>query len=168
MTVLSWRSKTHFPKLCLKNINLSALQVPPTPFLFSKKSYAASENYYMSRENRREFFEKLAAANNFDPLVPEDWYNLPANKFYVVKVYLINSLWACSLLQGAQTLASYYKTGFVGAVMDCFPDIGLEADKFPRAPRKITFLYKVRTKCCRRILGQDQQAKILGALRSSK
>lgn len=35
-----------------------------------------AESYWLSQENRREFFESIAKENNFDPLVAESWYSI--------------------------------------------------------------------------------------------
>jgi hypothetical protein len=37
-------------------------------------------------EKRREFFEKYAEANLFNPYVPENWYLQPRDKILAVKV----------------------------------------------------------------------------------
>lgn len=37
-------------------------------------------------ENQKSFFDKLAQENNFDPLVPENWYNLPTSVVLSTKV----------------------------------------------------------------------------------
>jgi hypothetical protein len=36
--------------------------------------------------NMRVFFEQFAKERNFDPLVPENWYSLPAMEVYESKV----------------------------------------------------------------------------------
>jgi hypothetical protein len=35
---------------------------------------------------RRKFFEDYAEANNFDPLIPENWYSQPTDKVRATKV----------------------------------------------------------------------------------
>lgn len=38
---------------------------------------------------RREFFERYAKDNNFDPLIPENWYNINFGGFFSLKVLQI-------------------------------------------------------------------------------
>jgi hypothetical protein len=34
------------------------------------------ENFWQAKENRKQFFENFAKANNFNPLTPENWYRI--------------------------------------------------------------------------------------------
>lgn len=43
--------------------------------------------YLEKAENRRSLFEKYAEENEFDPLIPENWYSQPRNKILAYKVY---------------------------------------------------------------------------------
>jgi hypothetical protein len=43
--------------------------------------------YWVDLNNRKEFFDSYARENNFDPLVPSNWYKLPSlNVFKIRKV----------------------------------------------------------------------------------
>jgi len=57
-----------------------------------------------------------AKANNFDPLIPRNWYLQPRHKIMAV--------------QGAQGVLSYYNSSIPKALSSLFPDIGLDITKF--------------------------------------
>eukprot|EP00026_Physarum_polycephalum_P002482 Phypoly_transcript_02489.p1 GENE.Phypoly_transcript_02489~~Phypoly_transcript_02489.p1 ORF type:complete len:757 (+),score=113.72 Phypoly_transcript_02489:481-2751(+) len=71
--------------------------------------------------NMRAFFEQFAQERNFDPLVPENWYSLPALEVYKSK--------------GAATIINYFKGGYASALVSIFPDIGLSTSQFSSLPR---------------------------------
>ena len=52
----------------------------------SSSSYAHLLLAYYKVENRRKFFENYARENDFDPLVPDNWYSQINNKIMSVKV----------------------------------------------------------------------------------
>eukprot|EP00026_Physarum_polycephalum_P003961 Phypoly_transcript_03978.p1 GENE.Phypoly_transcript_03978~~Phypoly_transcript_03978.p1 ORF type:complete len:727 (+),score=78.73 Phypoly_transcript_03978:92-2272(+) len=68
------------------------------------------------KENRRKFFEKYASENGFDPRDPEGWYLQSRERILAVK--------------GATTVVRYHESNFRKALLDLFPDIGLEKNKF--------------------------------------
>eukprot|EP00026_Physarum_polycephalum_P005007 Phypoly_transcript_05033.p1 GENE.Phypoly_transcript_05033~~Phypoly_transcript_05033.p1 ORF type:complete len:665 (+),score=73.56 Phypoly_transcript_05033:296-1996(+) len=68
-------------------------------------------------ENRRQFFEKYARERGFDPLVPENWYSQPYDQIETIK--------------GAARVLYYHNYKFSRALLDLFPNIGLEETKFP-------------------------------------
>ena len=41
---------------------------------------------FQNAANRREFFVKFALGIGFDPLVPENWYNVDQQKIMAIKV----------------------------------------------------------------------------------
>eukprot|EP00026_Physarum_polycephalum_P001621 Phypoly_transcript_01623.p1 GENE.Phypoly_transcript_01623~~Phypoly_transcript_01623.p1 ORF type:complete len:1048 (-),score=160.89 Phypoly_transcript_01623:116-2998(-) len=66
-------------------------------------------------ETRRQFFENYAKDNDFDPLVPENWYSQPRDIIMTIK--------------GAYSIVSYHGT-LPDALIDLFPNIGLEKSRF--------------------------------------
>jgi hypothetical protein len=66
--------------------------------------------------NRRKFFENYASANDFDPLVPDNWYAQPRDKITSYK--------------GAAEVLSFYNRSVSAALIALFPDIGIESSKF--------------------------------------
>eukprot|EP00026_Physarum_polycephalum_P002429 Phypoly_transcript_02435.p1 GENE.Phypoly_transcript_02435~~Phypoly_transcript_02435.p1 ORF type:complete len:884 (+),score=75.70 Phypoly_transcript_02435:120-2771(+) len=71
---------------------------------------------YYKVENRRSFFEKYAAANSFNPLKPENWYNQAKDKLMSIK--------------GAARVISYHKNSVIQALIDLFPNITFDRSKF--------------------------------------
>eukprot|EP00026_Physarum_polycephalum_P001049 Phypoly_transcript_01050.p1 GENE.Phypoly_transcript_01050~~Phypoly_transcript_01050.p1 ORF type:complete len:906 (+),score=142.25 Phypoly_transcript_01050:476-3193(+) len=72
--------------------------------------------YWQSKENRRKFFIDFAAGNDFDPLVAANWYSRSFREFIAWK--------------GASRVLSYYDASYTKALLDLFPDIGLDVSKF--------------------------------------
>eukprot|EP00026_Physarum_polycephalum_P001094 Phypoly_transcript_01095.p1 GENE.Phypoly_transcript_01095~~Phypoly_transcript_01095.p1 ORF type:complete len:1190 (+),score=164.67 Phypoly_transcript_01095:101-3670(+) len=91
---------TIFPDLDLNPSNFSTL---PSKF-------------WNSLKNRREFFDKFAALENFDPLVAENWYSVKREAIYSQKGYL--------------ALVLHYHRDYISALLHVYPDVGLVRDKF--------------------------------------
>eukprot|EP00026_Physarum_polycephalum_P001524 Phypoly_transcript_01526.p1 GENE.Phypoly_transcript_01526~~Phypoly_transcript_01526.p1 ORF type:complete len:780 (-),score=98.01 Phypoly_transcript_01526:986-3034(-) len=66
--------------------------------------------------NRRKFFEDFAKNHRFDPLKPENWYKQTKEKLKTTK--------------GAYGVLSYHKLSISQALIDLFPNIGLEKSRF--------------------------------------
>eukprot|EP00026_Physarum_polycephalum_P001458 Phypoly_transcript_01460.p1 GENE.Phypoly_transcript_01460~~Phypoly_transcript_01460.p1 ORF type:complete len:826 (+),score=126.37 Phypoly_transcript_01460:385-2862(+) len=66
-------------------------------------------------ENRRKFFEDFAKENDFDPLNPLHWYSLGRKKIMSTP--------------GISTVLYYHNNSASAALIELFPDIGLEKDK---------------------------------------
>jgi exonuclease V gamma subunit len=69
-------------------------------------------------ESRRNFFEKYARDNKFDPLKAENWYKQPRDRILATK--------------GTRSVIYYHNNSVSKALIDLFPDIGLEMSKFQR------------------------------------
>eukprot|EP00026_Physarum_polycephalum_P014508 Phypoly_transcript_15030.p1 GENE.Phypoly_transcript_15030~~Phypoly_transcript_15030.p1 ORF type:complete len:154 (+),score=25.93 Phypoly_transcript_15030:3-464(+) len=67
-------------------------------------------------ENRRKFFENYAIAAGFDPHVPENWYSQHLDL----------------LSERAKSVIIYHNHSASQALVDLFPDIGLDKRKFTR------------------------------------
>ena len=100
------------------------------------------------------FFDFYAKQNGFDPLVPEHWYKVKAEKLLKYKVFtsffsssyplLIFSLLLFSPLFPLFCLSFYFQgasrinhitRGFQEALMSSYPDIGIDKSKFTIKPR---------------------------------
>eukprot|EP00026_Physarum_polycephalum_P002991 Phypoly_transcript_03000.p1 GENE.Phypoly_transcript_03000~~Phypoly_transcript_03000.p1 ORF type:complete len:301 (-),score=32.11 Phypoly_transcript_03000:189-1091(-) len=75
-----------------------------------------NQSYLDQVENRRKIFLNYAKENGFDALYPENWYKQAKNKILAAK--------------GAYRAISYHQNSVPIALMDLFPDIGLDAKKF--------------------------------------
>jgi hypothetical protein len=93
-------------------------------------------------ENRRKFFEQYAKQNGFDPLIPTNWYvqfkhNILATKVILEFTYaraLHYFTRYLTLFQGAQRAISYHRHSISRALLDLFPNIGLERKKLLTRP----------------------------------
>eukprot|EP00026_Physarum_polycephalum_P003563 Phypoly_transcript_03576.p1 GENE.Phypoly_transcript_03576~~Phypoly_transcript_03576.p1 ORF type:complete len:754 (+),score=101.52 Phypoly_transcript_03576:123-2384(+) len=82
------------------------LDLSPDKFLHKSK------NYWRPAENRRKFFEDFARANGFDPLEAEKWAKIRTS--------------AIKNMKSGQSVLEYYNNSCVSALVDLFPEIGLE------------------------------------------
>jgi len=73
------------------------------------------KGYWANKSNRKRIFENLAYERGFDVLLAENWYSLSNADFLEAK--------------GANTLVHLYKGSFADALIDLFPDIGLDERK---------------------------------------
>eukprot|EP00026_Physarum_polycephalum_P001009 Phypoly_transcript_01010.p1 GENE.Phypoly_transcript_01010~~Phypoly_transcript_01010.p1 ORF type:complete len:1168 (+),score=148.17 Phypoly_transcript_01010:225-3728(+) len=73
--------------------------------------------------NRRKFFELFAQKFDFDPLVPDNWYTQQRDIILAMK--------------GAARVLSYHDNSVTQALVDLFPDIGLDKTKFHSSYRYI-------------------------------
>eukprot|EP00026_Physarum_polycephalum_P001003 Phypoly_transcript_01004.p1 GENE.Phypoly_transcript_01004~~Phypoly_transcript_01004.p1 ORF type:complete len:1224 (-),score=188.92 Phypoly_transcript_01004:75-3746(-) len=80
--------------------------------------------YWLSQQgnNVRVFFEEFAKANNFDPLIPANWYQTPRQ--------------AITETKKASSMLEHFKGGYVKALEYAFPDIGLEPGGFDIMSRR--------------------------------
>lgn len=95
--------------------------------------YWSSEN----RQNIRSFLEKFAKDNNFDPLVAENWYAVSSS--HVSKqvrnvIYLFANIATTNPPQEGAAMLAYYNGSLVRALLDLFPNIGLEKSRFAFLP----------------------------------
>lgn len=44
--------------------------------------------YWGEEKNRKEFFDKIAQREDFDALVPENWYWMPKSKIFDTQVII--------------------------------------------------------------------------------
>eukprot|EP00026_Physarum_polycephalum_P004386 Phypoly_transcript_04404.p1 GENE.Phypoly_transcript_04404~~Phypoly_transcript_04404.p1 ORF type:complete len:567 (+),score=64.08 Phypoly_transcript_04404:352-2052(+) len=68
----------------------------------------------------RHFFEKFARTNNFDPLVPRNWYSQSKSQILAAK--------------DSHLLGSFYRDNLSKALFDSFPGIGFKRTKFWKLP----------------------------------
>eukprot|EP00026_Physarum_polycephalum_P001465 Phypoly_transcript_01467.p1 GENE.Phypoly_transcript_01467~~Phypoly_transcript_01467.p1 ORF type:complete len:1055 (+),score=143.84 Phypoly_transcript_01467:198-3362(+) len=85
------------------------------------KFLALPRNYWNEEANRRKMFLDYAAANNFDPNNPDNWYTVTRPQILETK--------------GGAAVISYYGGSLVQALKQLFPAIGLDAGKFGTKPK---------------------------------
>eukprot|EP00026_Physarum_polycephalum_P001689 Phypoly_transcript_01691.p1 GENE.Phypoly_transcript_01691~~Phypoly_transcript_01691.p1 ORF type:complete len:1022 (+),score=174.74 Phypoly_transcript_01691:50-3115(+) len=86
---------------------------------FSPLKFAVvPQKYWSDPKNRKAFFDSVAKAKGFDPLVAENWYPLTLSDFMKFKA------------EKASGVLSFYGSSPRKALMDVYPDIGLAASKF--------------------------------------
>lgn len=97
----------------------------------------------------RMFFEKYAKSNNFDPLVPENWYNISRQEVLSIKVYcaMVSDVNNNSFTKGATAILSSYRGSVKRAIIDLFPEIGLDPSKFTTLPCKFGVLFVAVAYC---------------------
>jgi len=83
--------------------------------LFSKVPHG----YWQSKENRRLFFDNLAKRRGFDPLVARYWYDLPRLLVHIAK--------------GGISVLNHYGESLGKALMDLYPEVHFDVQKFSRA-----------------------------------
>eukprot|EP00026_Physarum_polycephalum_P003642 Phypoly_transcript_03655.p1 GENE.Phypoly_transcript_03655~~Phypoly_transcript_03655.p1 ORF type:complete len:704 (+),score=96.89 Phypoly_transcript_03655:68-2113(+) len=109
--------KSKFGKTILgkfKNSLYNTLQSVFPDVNFSIRSF---QRYIWSKAtNRRKFFEEFATSQKFDPLVPENWYDGKR----------ITDLRAVKGLRG---VLLHHENDLAKALLDLFPDIGLDGSK---------------------------------------
>eukprot|EP00026_Physarum_polycephalum_P001044 Phypoly_transcript_01045.p1 GENE.Phypoly_transcript_01045~~Phypoly_transcript_01045.p1 ORF type:complete len:1215 (-),score=190.78 Phypoly_transcript_01045:36-3680(-) len=79
------------------------------------------------QKERRKFFDLFAMDQGFDPLVPDNWYN-------VSQVSLAQRT-------GYETVLKYHGGKLADCLMQLYPDIGLQPAKFGMSPRKAVLVH---------------------------
>eukprot|EP00026_Physarum_polycephalum_P000635 Phypoly_transcript_00636.p1 GENE.Phypoly_transcript_00636~~Phypoly_transcript_00636.p1 ORF type:complete len:901 (-),score=99.66 Phypoly_transcript_00636:59-2761(-) len=72
-------------------------------------------------DNRKKLFLEFAQKKGFDPLVPENWYNIKADKLHEIR--------------GIKTVLKMRKTRFSSILVSVFPDLNLDPAKFSILPK---------------------------------
>jgi len=101
--------------------NLSEALVDLFPFL-DKARFKKEGQYRLNPVYIREFFEKFAKRNGFDPLVPHNWYQVSNQQIMSAR--------------GVHNVILHYK-GISKALLAHFPDIGLEGSKILNLAKKM-------------------------------
>eukprot|EP00026_Physarum_polycephalum_P001478 Phypoly_transcript_01480.p1 GENE.Phypoly_transcript_01480~~Phypoly_transcript_01480.p1 ORF type:complete len:1080 (+),score=145.14 Phypoly_transcript_01480:111-3350(+) len=86
----------------------------PSRFLHSPSKYWAAP------ENRKRFFDEFSEVNRFDPLVAQNWYKYNTTDFMKRK--------------HGYSVLSYYGNSYIQALLQVYPNIGLETWKFSKIP----------------------------------
>jgi len=66
-------------------------------------------------ETRRKFFEEFAKDNGFDPLNPQHWYSVRKKNIMAIN--------------GISTILSYHNNSISMALLELFPEVGLNKNK---------------------------------------
>lgn len=85
-------------------------------------------------KNMRDFFDSFAHTFGFDPLIPDNWYNVPQKDVlqHVCKfdyAFLCNNNFIYKNGNGISVLY-HYKNSVIKALLDVYPNIGLNISKF--------------------------------------
>jgi len=75
-------------------------------------------NMWNDIEERRKCLEKYAKENDFDPLIPENWYLQSREKI--------------RLFPGMRGIVGYHGESVIQTIIDLFPNIHLDKSKFNR------------------------------------
>ena len=109
--------------------------------------------FWGDANERRRFFEDISKQLSFDPLVAENWYSVSDEVILNMKVFLSSPLFSSLLqihniyffislfsslfrslylfcFQGATSVLAYYGGNFATALLQHFPDIGLDEKRF--------------------------------------
>eukprot|EP00026_Physarum_polycephalum_P009772 Phypoly_transcript_09908.p1 GENE.Phypoly_transcript_09908~~Phypoly_transcript_09908.p1 ORF type:complete len:313 (+),score=46.93 Phypoly_transcript_09908:110-1048(+) len=87
-------------------------KAPSNPFLSGFWLDKHRRGFWESPKNRKQFFDEFARENNFDPLLPENWYQVTERSVLFYK-------YSSSVLR-------YYEGSFTKALESLYPDIGLQ------------------------------------------
>eukprot|EP00026_Physarum_polycephalum_P001074 Phypoly_transcript_01075.p1 GENE.Phypoly_transcript_01075~~Phypoly_transcript_01075.p1 ORF type:complete len:1059 (+),score=134.10 Phypoly_transcript_01075:98-3274(+) len=100
------------------NIVAALMEVFPNIGLEESKFPVTYSDFWQDIGNRRTFFEKFAASNNFDHLNVKAWYELHPNELTTNK--------------DAEKILKFYRGNFGVALRHLFPEIGVELAKVPK------------------------------------
>eukprot|EP00026_Physarum_polycephalum_P008209 Phypoly_transcript_08288.p1 GENE.Phypoly_transcript_08288~~Phypoly_transcript_08288.p1 ORF type:complete len:377 (+),score=65.39 Phypoly_transcript_08288:81-1133(+) len=84
--------------------------------------FRRKRNHWENEANRREFFVDFAATKGFDPLKAENWYKVSAGSILDTK--------------GSDAVLKYYDGNFGKALLQLFPEIGINLKRFISPPKK--------------------------------
>eukprot|EP00026_Physarum_polycephalum_P001342 Phypoly_transcript_01343.p1 GENE.Phypoly_transcript_01343~~Phypoly_transcript_01343.p1 ORF type:complete len:974 (+),score=101.70 Phypoly_transcript_01343:154-3075(+) len=96
------------------------LHVFPEIGLVKKEFASRPRNYWSDESNRKRHFIEFAREKRFDPLVAQNWYSVTKQAFMAFKG-------SCSALL-------HYNNNLGKALIQLFPNIGLEKDRFQVSP----------------------------------
>eukprot|EP00026_Physarum_polycephalum_P001298 Phypoly_transcript_01299.p1 GENE.Phypoly_transcript_01299~~Phypoly_transcript_01299.p1 ORF type:complete len:1145 (+),score=200.33 Phypoly_transcript_01299:2-3436(+) len=99
------------------------LQVYPDIGLDDSKFSFPKRNFWADKNKRKQLFVNFAKKRNFDPLNPKNWYSIPQKVIASTKE------------KRMAHLISLYSGSYAAALMDLFPNIGIDPSKFNRAKK---------------------------------
>jgi len=79
-----------------------------------------SHGHWAEEDNRKQFFDQFAKDNEFDPLVASNWYTVTTAMVIPRK--------------GGKSVLEYYGGSFAKALLQLYPDIGLDRTRFMALP----------------------------------
>eukprot|EP00026_Physarum_polycephalum_P001061 Phypoly_transcript_01062.p1 GENE.Phypoly_transcript_01062~~Phypoly_transcript_01062.p1 ORF type:complete len:464 (+),score=56.48 Phypoly_transcript_01062:1819-3210(+) len=85
-----------------------------------------SQYFWQDKVNRKKNQEKLSNKKDFDPLHPDNWYKISPFELKAEK--------------GGSSFLNLYNSSTISALLDIYPNIGLDAKKFTSEARKYTCL----------------------------
>jgi len=105
-------------KYSMNSFPKALMEIYPDIGLDPSKLSKFPKKYWADRKNRRDFFIGYAADKGLDPSLPDTWYPISSRSLLASK-------------RGG-TIFAIYKGSFVAALMDLFPELKLERQKFTR------------------------------------
>lgn len=95
--------------------------------------------FLVSIQDRKLFFDSFAIANEFDPLIPDNWYNVTYHSLVQNSVFwfplplplLIDASINDNLLQECKAILQYYSS-LDDCLMHLYPNIGLQSSRFSK------------------------------------
>eukprot|EP00026_Physarum_polycephalum_P002957 Phypoly_transcript_02966.p1 GENE.Phypoly_transcript_02966~~Phypoly_transcript_02966.p1 ORF type:complete len:695 (+),score=87.59 Phypoly_transcript_02966:171-2087(+) len=118
LNVFKARKGARFLQVYGGNIRKALEHVYPNIGLESSNYTVMPDGYWDHKTNLRNFFISYARDNNFDPLVAENWYSQS-------KTMILSR-------KGQSSVLNRYNGSMTDALLDLFPEIGLEKAKFRR------------------------------------
>eukprot|EP00026_Physarum_polycephalum_P002498 Phypoly_transcript_02505.p1 GENE.Phypoly_transcript_02505~~Phypoly_transcript_02505.p1 ORF type:complete len:743 (+),score=67.33 Phypoly_transcript_02505:95-2323(+) len=103
------------------SVKTALMSIYPDIGLNPRKFSVIPKHHWKSMENKRLFFEECAKSMNFNPLIPDNWYNIKSDSFFKC----FPKVWA---------LAKPFGGSVAKTLMHVFPYIGLQEHKFKALP----------------------------------
>jgi hypothetical protein len=95
---------------------------------------------------RRKFFDQLAEDKGFHPLEKENWYHITSHDVTNRLVFLLvfhddNVLNSNYIVQGGNSVVYRHRGSHITALIECYPELELQREKFIQAQNIKTKLY---------------------------
>eukprot|EP00026_Physarum_polycephalum_P001966 Phypoly_transcript_01970.p1 GENE.Phypoly_transcript_01970~~Phypoly_transcript_01970.p1 ORF type:complete len:954 (+),score=99.16 Phypoly_transcript_01970:90-2951(+) len=100
------------------------------PNLEKDKFIVSTDDYNIENNRKRSFFERYAKVKQFDPRIPDNWYSVKKEDFAAAK--------------GVTSILAQYKGSIFAALLNLFPDVNWQVNKFQHLPK--TFWSEVKNR----------------------
>lgn len=120
------------PKLSLMTVNSLLLVCSPPR---SRVSHVRLDKYWLDIENRRKYFTDYARGKGFDPLIAENWYHIPSKS--VANDSQVPPPLSCLIINLFQQGLVWYSGSFRNAIMEAFPDVKFDENRFKTKRSKL-------------------------------
>lgn len=85
------------------------------------------------KESEKLAFDMFAKYRGFDPLYPNNWYNISRQNLLAFKARLLDdsrNIYRTNRFQGMENVLANFKGSVTNALVHAYPHIGLDAKKF--------------------------------------